>query len=187
VHLARIRYRVGQFVSGWRAAVSPEDDALAEQVLAPIGMGALGLFRRMPHDAQAHSLRVLKALQAEGPVTPDLAAAALLHDAGKVAADEAGAYLGLWLRGPLVILEAWQPHLLARWADPQPRRSLRYALYVHGAHPEIGAAWAEAAGCSPLTCWLIARHQDKQAAAPTIDSTTARQCLIRLQRADSRN
>ncbi len=92
---------------------------------------------------------------------PDLAAAALLHDVGKVAADDAGAYLGLWMRGPIVLLEAWRPDLLVRLASPQPAASLRYALFVHLAHPQIGAAWANEAGCSPLTCWLIAHHQDK--------------------------
>jgi hypothetical protein len=197
----RARYRIAQFFDGWRAVVTTQDLSLVEQVLSPVGSEAAELFRRMPVDAQAHSLRVVKALQADGPTPPDLAAAALLHDVGKVAADDAGAYLGLWLRGPIVLLEAWHPDLLVRMASPQPGADLRYALYVHLAHPQIGATWAEEAGCSPLTCWLIAHHQDKCAAADTAGTQTtnetsnnkpfdlipARNCLARLQWADGRN
>jgi hypothetical protein len=191
---------------GWSANVSVEDQAMVEQVLGPAGPQAAALFRRMPRDAQAHSLRVLKALQANvqqadvqqtgvlspRPLPPDLAAAALLHDVGKAAAGEAGAYLGLWLRGPLVLLERWCPDLLVQWASPQPAPSIRYALYVHHAHPEVGANMARAAGCTPLTCWLIAHHQDPQAengAAPGDDvrTATAYQYLARLQWADGRN
>jgi hypothetical protein len=189
--------------------VSPQDYALVEQVLASVSAEAMGLFARMPVDAQAHSLRVLKTLYAHGAtpgaVLPDLAVAALLHDVGKVAADDAGVYLGFWIRGPLVLLEAWRPDLLARLASPHSSAGLRYALYVHSQHPQIGADWAGQAGCSALACWLIAHHQDKAAfrAADTVtaatsetadtvstamfDLTTARHCLVRLQWADGRN
>lgn len=192
----RARYRITQFINGWRAVVTAQDVALVEQVLAPVGSDAVELFRRMPVDAQAHSVRVVKALQADGPTQPELAAAALLHDVGKVAADDAGAYLGLWMRGPIVLLEAWRPDLLARMASPQPASGLRYALFVHLAHPQIGAAWAKEAGCSPLTCWLIAHHQDKCATVgisgdtsgcEPFDLNSARNCLARLQWADGRN
>jgi hypothetical protein len=182
----RVRYRLGQFLRGWRAAVPAADLALVQTVLPP---PAAALFGRMPRDAQAHSLRVLKELQVGGAVTPDLAAAALLHDVGKVAANDAGAYLGLWLRGPLVLLEAWRPDWLAAWASPTPARSPRYALYVHLEHPQIGAQWAAAAGCSAAACWLIAHHQDAgaQAATPQPQSTQWQHDLARLQWADGRN
>jgi hypothetical protein len=197
-----VRYRVGQFLSGWQAAVPAQDYALVEQVLSPIGPPAMELFARLPIDAQAHSLRVLKALLADASTPPDLAVAALLHDVGKVAASDAGVYLGLWLRGPLVLLEAWRPDLLARMSSPQPSAGLRYAFHVHSRHPQIGAEWAQRAGCSLLVCWLIAHHQDKIAATsiPTVDDfttdstrdttldlTTAHHCLARLQWADGRN
>jgi hypothetical protein len=137
----------------------------------------------MPADAQRHSLNVLGTLQAARPVPPDLAAAALLHDVGKVAADDAGAYLGLWLRGPMVLVEAVWPGLLRRLASDRPAPNLRYALFVQEQHPAIGAAWARDAGCSQLTCWLIEHHQDK---ALTGDE---QQCalLARLQAADEAN
>ena len=178
----RARYRVGQFLRGFRAAVTPADLASVGDLLTP---AAAALFLRMPTDAQAHSLRVLHDLQAGGEVPPDLAAAALLHDVGKVAADDAGAYLGLWLRGPLVLLEAWRPQWLAAWASPVPAPTLRYALHVHLHHPQIGAQWAAEAGCTPLTCRLIAHHQDKNLEA--IQDTQLLHDLARLQWADGRN
>lgn len=170
-----MRYRVGQFLHGWRASLTDVDRAQVTQVLSP---PALALFARMPADAQAHSVRVLRTLQADGAMPADLAVAALLHDVGKVAATDAGAYLGLWMRGPVVLLEAFAPALLRRLAAPQPSPSPRYAIHVQLAHPQIGATWARAAGCSELACWLIEHHQDRMAQT---------QLLSRLQWADGRN
>ncbi len=179
--LARVRYRLRQFRRGWGATISAADHAEVERLLTPAGAA---LFARMPADAQAHSLRVLHSLQAAGDTPPDLAAAALLHDVGKAAAGEAGVYLGLWLRGPLVLLEAWRPDLLVRWAAPRPEAGLRYAFYVQQQHPQMGADWARAAGCSELTCWLIAHHQEQ---APAPYTAAAKEYLARLQWADGRN
>lgn len=176
----RVRYRVRQFWAGLLASVQAVDETPAAALLAP---DALTLFRRMPLDARRHSLRVLQTLEAEAPVPVDLAVAALLHDVGKVAAREAGAYLGLWLRGPMVLTEAVAPGLLVRLADARPSPSLRYALYVQLHHPEIGAAWARAAGASDLTCWLIAEHQNKARCTDTPEAAL----LVRLQAADDQN
>lgn len=181
--LSRVRYRVGQFLHGWRAQVSAADRCLTGQVLSP---DALALFERMPVDAQAHSVRVLKALLAGGETPPDLCSAALLHDVGKVAATDAGAYLGLWVRGPLVVLEAVRPQWVRRWACAEPSHSLRYALYVHIEHPRIGAAWAQQAGCNALVCWLIEHHQDKAPGGGGI-AAGSWTLLARLQWADGRN
>lgn len=175
----KVRYRVGQFLGGLLAGAQEIDEAPAA-VLSP---AALALFRRMPRDAQRHSLGVLQTLTAQAPVPADLAVAALLHDVGKVAARDAGAYLGLWLRGPMVLTEAVAPSLLVQLADARPSPSLRYALYVQLHHPEIGAAWAHAAGASDLTCWLIAAHQNK---VERIDTPEA-ELLARLQAADDQN
>lgn len=176
----KVRYRIHQFVSGLLAGVQEVDETPAVRLLSP---NALALFRRMPLDARRHSLRVLHTLAAEAPVPADLAVAALLHDVGKVAAADAGAYLGLWLRGPMVITEAIAPNLLVRLADPQPSSSLRYALYVQLHHPEIGAAWARAAGASDLACWLIAEHQNKTGRTAKPEA----ELLARLQAADDQN
>lgn len=177
-------YRVRQFLRGWRARVRPDEYAAAAALLSP---AALALFDRMPVDGQVHSLKVLLGLAQQGDVPYDLAVAALLHDAGKAAAGQAGAYLGLWLRGPLVLAAVLWPGLLERLAAAAPSASPRYAVYVHLHHPAIGATWAAEAGCSPLTCWLIAHHQDDAAALVLPAGAPERELLMRLQQADGRN
>ena len=149
---------------------------------------ALALFARMPADAQRHSLNVLHAVRASGIRDADLDAAALLHDVGKLAAEEGGIRLNLWLRSPLVLLDAWSPGTLARFARAQPASGWRYSAYVHREHPRIGAEWAADAGCSQLTCWLIRHHQDAPA---TVDKDGASESDLRLlealQKADGAN
>ena len=165
--------------------------------LPPAG---LACFRQMPVDAQRHSLNVLTTLQRAGWHDPDLAAAALLHDSGKVAASAAGLTFNAWIRTALVLMEAVAPRLAARLAAEDATGGWRYLLHVHLAHPRIGARWAEADGCSPLTCWLIAHHQDKPKPAQEMPdprwtaSAQPQQCtehrkrlLTALQWADSRN
>jgi len=182
-----VLYRLHQFFQGFNAQVSEaERQAVAQLLPAP----AFALFERMPVDAQRHSLNVLYTLQAVGHQEPDLAVAALLHDVGKVAADEAGVRLGLWLRGPLVILEALAPALLNKLATADVQKGWRYALHVHLTHPVIGARWAEQAGCTQPACWLIAYHQDAVRWAnigvpPELEIHY--QWLIALQQADGAN
>lgn len=174
-------YRLRQFVRGFTAQVSAKDGEVLDQILTPMQRH---LFGRMPVDAQRHSLNVLSTLHNAGHTDDDLAVAALLHDVGKVAAMDVGAYLGIWMRGPMVILETVAPHLLPRLASPQPSPSWRYAIHVQNAHPQIGAVWAQEAGCNALTCWLIAHHQDKDLDA--LDPSR-RDLLQTLQWADNRN
>jgi hypothetical protein len=158
--MARVLYRIGQFWQGLAATVAPAE---MRRVAEALPSRAMPLFTQMPVDAQRHSLNVLASVQAAGCVHPDLAVAALLHDCGKVAAAQGGVRLGLWLRGPLVLLDAFAPKLAARWASPDPATGWRYALYVHQEHATIGARWAAEAGCSALSCWLIAHHQTSPA------------------------
>jgi hypothetical protein len=174
----RTAYRIRQFLGGFRATVTPEEMQEAARILPP---AANDLFRRMPADARRHSLNVLHSLQAQGEVGNDLAAAALLHDAGKLAADDAGAPITLWKRGPLVLLEALAPRKMERLASADPATGWRYAVHVHCEHPAIGALWAQECGCSPLTCRLIAAHQQRIVSLP--DAELAQ--LRRLQAADN--
>lgn len=175
----RAIYRVRQFTRGLTAHVSVEERRSLGRYLSP---GALALFERMPVDAQRHSLNVMQTLQSGGYDDPDLMAAALLHDVGKVAADDAGVHINLWMRGPLVLAEAFVPQFLAQQANDDPRRGWRYALHVHFAHPRIGAHWAKEAGCDELVCWLIEHHQDKM----SLDDDRKR-LLVLLQWADEQN
>lgn len=157
---SRILRRVRQFARGITASVSAEELQQAARFLPPAG---LARFRQMPVDAQRHSLNVLRSLQGAGWHDFDLAAAALLHDAGKLAAAEAGLTFNAWVRTALVLLDALAPGLVLRLTVDDAAGGWRYLLHVHLAHPCIGARWAEEDGCSPLTCWLIAHHQDKAA------------------------
>ncbi len=161
----RVGYRLCQFMQGLSAHITPAERQIIAQLLPA---AAVSLFEQMPIDAQRHSLNVLYTLQAAGRNQPasvqpdlftDLFVAALLHDVGKVAAIDADVQLGLWARGPLVILEALAPTLFNRLASADPQQGWRYALYVQREHPQIGARWAKQAGCTAQTCWLIAHHQ----------------------------
>jgi hypothetical protein len=182
VALQGATYRLRQFWRGLRADVTAAEMAEAARILSPT---AAHLFRRLPVDAQRHSLNVLAGVREQGDPPADLEVAALLHDAGKLAAEQAGVRMGLWLRGPLVLLAAFAPGLPERLARDDPRAGWRYALYVHLEHPRIGAQWAAAAGCTPRACRLIAHHQDA-APPPGADEETVR-LLRRLQRADNEN
>ncbi len=176
----RVVYRLRQFFQGLSAHVSVAE---SERVAEILPEAAVALFARMPIDAQRHSLNVLYTLCAAGYDQPDLLVAALLHDVGKVAANDAGVRLGLWLRGPLVLLAAIAPAWLDAWAVADPQQHWRYALYVHFEHPQIGATWARATGCTPDACWLIAQHQ----ATGCLDSDPRCPLLLALQTADGRN
>jgi len=161
----RITRRIRQFVRGITASVSAEELQQAAQFLPTAG---LTRFQQMPVDAQRHSLNVLTTLQRAGWDDPDLAAAALLHDAGKLAAAKAGLSLNAWVRTALVLIETFAPGLAARLTVKDAAGGWRYLLHVHLTHPRIGAHWAGADGCSPLTCWLIAHHQDKTGRAEAV-------------------
>jgi len=191
------RYRLRQFFRGLAATlqptIHPEEVELVRRVLTT---EAFSLFGSLPRDAQRHSLNVLNSLAEHGTVADDLAAAALLHDVGKLAAQRAGIALGLWLRGPLVLAELAAPAILARAARNDPQSGWRYLVWVHFEHGAIGAEWAAAAGCSKRTCWLIAHHDgdvdsltqvqaDKQT-HPLPDAALLSD-LRRLQQADNLN
>jgi hypothetical protein len=107
----------------------------------------------------------------------------LLHDVGKVAAAQAGYPLTLWWRVPLVLLEAFFPQVLHRLSRADPAAGWRYVFYVHHAHPQIGAQWAQAAGCTPLACWLIEHHQAQGVTTPAAQKAL----LAALQWADGNN
>lgn len=177
----RIFWRIRQFVRGVMAHVDASEMLVVARYLPK---AALCRFCHMPLDGQRHSLNLLYTLQQAGWDDPDLAAAALLHDVGKVAGNDAGIPLSPWLRGPLVLLEALAPGKVADLATADPAAGWRYLLHIHREHPAIGAAWAAEDGCSELTCWLIAHHQDKPNDKPT---QKREELLSLLQWADSRN
>ena len=177
----RIGYRLRQFFVGLQAQVTDDELRMVAELLPP---ALLIRFLQMSVDAQRHSLNVLASVRAAGFIQPEMALAALLHDVGKVAAGESGLHLGLWLRGPLVILEALWPQFLPRFSSADANTGWRYLLYVQQEHPRIGANWARAGGCPPLACWLIEHHQDKVVEQA---SEQERKWLAALQQADASN
>ena len=177
----RIFWRIRQFARGVFAHV--DTDEMLE-VTRGLPKAAVYRFCEMPLDGQRHSLNVLYALHEAGWDDPDLAAATLLHDVGKVAGDTTGIALSPWIQGLLVLLAALAPAKVEALASDDPTTGWRYLLYVHREHPAIGAAWAAADGCSELTCWLIEHHQDE----PDHKPAEKREELLALLRwADSRN
>lgn len=118
------------------------------------------LFRRMSPNDQRHSLGVCQTLHQAGHSEHSqegkaLLAAALLHDVGK-----AQARMWLWQRVAIVLLERCSPAVLDWLARGEPH-GWRNSFVVHRQHPQIGAGWAQAANCSPLTMNLIRRHQER--------------------------
>ena len=151
-------YRVGQFLRALTARVSDEEVERATRALTP---GAQALFRRQTIQDQQHALAIYSALRQAGHTNPHLLAAALLHDAGKTAARLSPVH-----RSIIVLLGRFAPGLLARLSRGEPRFWNR-PFIIHTRHPQIGAQWAEEAGCSPLTVALIRRHEEKQIVAQT--------------------
>lgn len=138
-------HRVAQFVAHVRARVGPDEEAFARRVLPATAAPA---FETMPVADRRHALDVAAALLAAGHDSPDLLAAALLHDAAK------GARMRLWHRVAGVLLESLAPRLLHRIAAADPGSwGHPFWLYLH--HGRVSAQVAQKAGCSPLTGRLI--------------------------------
>ncbi len=145
----RCLYRVGQFLRHVVTREAALDLAPARQVLSG---RALALFQRMPAGDQRHALEVLTRLRAHGSVGDDLAAAALLHDAGKSLAGRAP----LW-RAVVVLAGRRGRRVLLRLASPRPA-SWHYPLYVALHHAALGADLCTEAGCSPEVVRLVRLH-----------------------------
>jgi len=177
----RMRYRIAQFIQAVLASTTSLNAAEVAEVRAHLPETAWPLFSAMSGTDRRHSLRVLHALQRSGAVHPALAQAALLHDCAKHEA------VRLWHRVAVVVVKAFRPGWLARFADTSApvRTDWRYPLWAHVNHPQRGAAMAAAGGCDPLAVTLIRHHQDV-GPAPTGDPWTD-QLLLALQAADDDN
>lgn len=153
--MARVFYRVRQFVASLWPRITVEEEAELRRWLPP---PAVELFQQMVRRDQRHSLNVLHRLQAAAPDQPDLLAAALLHDAAKTA--QTGQPMRLHHRVLVVLMKYVRPGWIEQMAQADPG-SWRYPFYLHLTHPDRGARLAEQAGCSALTVELIRRHQEQ--------------------------
>ena len=167
-----LRRRIYRGVEGLLAPFRHVDDGPAADFLPP---EALVLFQDMSTADRAHSLRVFQWLRQQGYEQPDLLAAGLLHDCGKAAAN-----LSVWQRTLKVLLRKLAPHWWRALSAPVAPDHWRYPFYILADHARIGAEWATDAGCSEITCWLIANHEKDIPA----DHPHAR-LLRALQRADA--
>ncbi len=174
-----IRYRVAQFLRALTArfTITEEKVERAIRILTP---EARELFRRQAALDQLHALSVYDALWQAGHTNPQLLAAALLHDVGKATIRSK---FSAWLRVIVVLLDRFAPRLLARLIRGEPRDGWRRLFVAYAHHPEIGACWAQEAGCSSLTVALIRRHEKRQANCRTEED----QLLTALQAVDNAN
>lgn len=143
-------HRVWQFFSAAFARVRPSERVLVERHLPPAQMA---LFWQMARCDQRHALDVLQTLCQAGHHDETLLRAALLHDVGKAAGR-----LTIWHRVAVVLLQRLAPGRLARLAADG--RGWKVPFAVHTRHPQSGAQWAMAAGCSAEVGELIYRHHE---------------------------
>jgi hypothetical protein len=121
----------------------------------------MALFCSMQASEQAHALRVMGQLRSDRLEHPDLLAAALLHDVGKICYP-----LHVWERVIIVLVRALFPSKARQWGkgeisvDPRRYPAWRRPFVVAEQHPAWGADLALKAGASSLAAALIRRHQN---------------------------
>jgi HD domain len=168
--LSRLAYRTRQF---WNALPGHRKGVETEAILPHLSPSQIVLFRRMQLSEQTHAFQVLERLKAAGQTDPDLLAAALLHDVGKVLFP-----LSLLDRVVIVLGKRFFPQRVGGWSDGAPKR-LHLPFVVAAHHPQWGADLAEKAGASSRTVDLIRCHQD----IPSVDDPL----LAALQSTDDEN
>ena len=173
--LSRLAYRTRQF---WNALPGPRRRVETETLLPHLPPSQIVLFRRMQPSEQTHAYQMLERLKASGQTDPDLLAAALLHDVGKVLYP-----LSLLDRVVSVLGKRFFQQRARRWSEGTPSR-LRRPFVMAAHHPDWGGDLAEQAGASSRTVDLIRHHQDP--CSPNPGSRTER-LLAALQAADDEN
>ena len=168
-------HRLDQGLRALAAWTRPVDDALAERHLPP---ELAALYRRMRRSERQHSLRVLRRLLDAGQTHPDLLAAALLHDLGKI---RTAFYLPEKVL--VVLVKVFAPRYYWRWGSGSAR-GWRRPFAVSVQHPAWGADLVAGAGGSPRTVELIRRHQDTLDGPPQTDLD---RLLLALQAVDDRS
>jgi hypothetical protein len=169
-------YRIRQGLRAIFAFTQVVEVPLAAQFLTP---ELLDLFLQMRRGEQLHSLNVLREVLAQGAVPRDLAAAALLHDVGKLRYP-----LRTWQKTLAVLTKAIAPRLADRLGKGGTVNWWNRPFVVYQQHPSWGAALVRDAGASDMVVWLVGQHQ---AASETWADHPLAPLLHRLQQADSRH
>ncbi len=130
------------------------------------------LFTRMQPGEQKHALMVYRRLLDQGENQPDLLAAALLHDVGKLRHP-----LHPLERAMVVLVKALSPRRAQGWGklpsinwDHLP--SWRKAFIVAEHHATWGAEMAHQAGVSELTENLIRQHDQPHSQVADSEETS---------------
>jgi hypothetical protein len=173
--LSRVGYRTRQFLNALWGGPKPAQLELARQRLTP---AQFDLFQRLQPSEMSHALTMCEHLVAQGDDDPDLLAAALLHDIGKVRHP-----LRIWERILIVLGQKVFPQRSARWGVGEPR-GWRRAFVVAAQHPAWGAKMVAMVGASPLVLAMIRYHQDE---APDHFSEEERELFTKLQTVDNDN
>ena len=167
---SRLAYRTRQF---WNALLGPHRRVETGVLLPHLNPSQIVLFRRMQPFEQHHARQMLERLKAAGQADPDLLAAALLHDVGKLLLP-----LSLPDRMVIVLGKRFFQQSARRWSQGRSDRFSR-PFVVAAQHPAWGADLAAQAGASSRTVDLIRRHQEP----PSLDDPL----LSALQAADDEN
>lgn len=155
-----IAYRLRQLRANLTAGpLTTEAAADVAAVLTPAERDLFALFS--PAD-QWHSVRVLHTLRQAGYNDPDLAAAALLHDIGKIRFP-----LSAWDRTVIVIGQTLLPDRVTAWGRG-PAAGWRRPFVIRAQHPAWGAEMAAVAGSRPRVIDLIRCHADPPGDDPLI-------------------
>ena len=171
--LRRLAYRASQLLNALR---TPPDAVAMEEICPYLSPTQITLFYRMQPSEQAHARSVLERLKSTGQTDPDLLAAALLHDIGKILYP-----LSLWERVVIVLGKRFFPRATEGWGKGSPR-GLRRPFVVAVQHAGWGADLAERAGVSARGVELIRRHDELLPAEPHSGIDLL---LAKLQEADS--
>lgn len=153
-----IVWRIWQFVHAIFSRTDPRVDAELRGLLGDDRRYAL--LARLTAFDRAHHLRVYALLREEGVDDDDLLCAALLHDVGK-ADDRGRAYLGH--RVVKVLLSRFAGNWLDEMTEAN-RGRFWHGMFLTRHHAALGADLARRAGASQRCCYLIAHHDDREAA-----------------------
>lgn len=145
-------YRLRQGTRALLAFSRPIDDDLARQYLSP---PLFALFGRLQRSEQAHSLNVLRSILAQGDAPPELVAAALLHDCGKVRWQ-----LRIWQKTLAVLVRKGAPTLFRRWCSGDARNFWARPFVVSEHHPAWSGELLAEAGAPEAVVWLGMHHAD---------------------------
>ena len=154
------RYRAKQFFGRLRPHISNDDRELVASVFGE-NMRALALFGRMTAGDQQHAIAVLRSALKQSNAHIALQQAALLHDVGKALGQP------LIHRVVIVLLKAFWPKGLYQLSQTDLScAAWRRPFVVHAQHPQIGAIWAQQAGCNDMAVLLIEHHQEPPSGQP---------------------